>query len=89
MAQRRQPRQKMSEEEPDSIEEVEQVEEQELLDQFAALEGLLLDEHQLMLLAELDRLEKSLHGPQSLLEIAGGFSRPAFPLPSQPKSRNR
>jgi hypothetical protein len=66
------------EEERELLERRQQEEEQAILEQFGILEGV-LDHQQLMTLAALDRLEKSLHGPQALLEVAGGFSRPTPP----------
>jgi hypothetical protein len=57
----------------------------EFVDELAVLAGV-LDDHQLRILVELDRLEKSLHGPQALLEVAGGFSRPTPPAYTPPQN---
>jgi hypothetical protein len=42
-----------------------------------------LDRHQRGLLLALTHLHHSLHGPQTLLEAAGNFSRPPFPPPQR------
>ncbi len=78
MARPSQPPRKTSEVERGPTEQELQKEEEEILKQLGVIEGV-LDQHQLRILAALDRLEKSLHGPQSLLEVAGGFSRPTPP----------
>jgi hypothetical protein len=78
MAHRRPPRPKVSEGERESTEQELLEEEEAILQELGVIEGV-LSKHQLKILAALDRLEKSLHGPQHLLEVAGGFSRPTPP----------